>query len=100
MTRRTTAILMFAGFLLSLFLLPVLIHAAQDVPALTELDQLRVENALLVVKDRENELEKARLALQVLLTRLQKPGYALTRDQSGKLVYAPEKKEPDSSAKP
>ena len=66
-------------------------------PVLSELDGLKIENALLKINKAQADLEALKTAFQSLLTTLQKPDYVIAQGADGKLVYQPEpKKEPEA----
>lgn len=69
-------------------------------PTLTDVQSLRVQNALLRVRLAASELERARESANALIHSLQLPGYELDLDQ---LIYVPKKSpapETGGSSKP
>ena len=65
---------------------------APAVPVLSEMDALKIENAMLKVQAATQQLEAMKASFQSLLSSLQKPGYVIAQGQDGKLVYQPEPK--------
>ena len=75
----------------------VVVEAAKPVPVLSELDGLKIENALLKINKAQADLEAMKASFQSLLAALQKPDYVIAQGADGKLVYQPEpKKEPEA----
>ena len=76
---------------------PAAVEAAKPAPVLSELDALKIENALLKINKAQTDLEALKTAFQSLLTTLQKPDYVIAQGADGKLAYQPEpKKEPET----
>lgn len=65
---------------------------ATTAPVLTEVDQLKIENALLKIDAAQKNLDAQKASFTALLTSLQKPGYVIAQGQDGKLAYQPEPK--------
>lgn len=64
------------------------VSAQPAVPTLTDVQTLRVQNALLRVQLAASELERAREAANALIHALQQPGFDLDLER---LVYVPKK---------
>ena len=65
---------------------------AKPAPVLSELDELKIENAVLRLRDAQQQTEKLSTALQALIGSLQKPGFVIAQLPDGKFGYAPEAK--------
>ena len=71
--------------------------AEPTTPVLSELDGLKIENALLKINKAQADLEAMKASFQSLLAALQKPDYVIAQGADGKLAYQPEpKKEPEA----
>lgn len=82
---------MFLRSLLVAMLMATVVAAQADAPTLTDVQTLRVQNALLRVQLAVSELERARDVANTLIHSLQRPGYTLDLEQ---MKYVPVKETP------
>ena len=73
-------------FIVIALLMLALLTQANEVPTLTEVQRLQIQNAILRVQLAQSELDRMKEAANVLIHALQKPGYALDLER---LVYVP-----------
>ena len=73
-------------FIVIALLMLALLTQANEVPTLTEVQRLQIQNAILRVQLAQSELDRTKEAANVLIYTLQKPGYALDLER---LVYVP-----------
>lgn len=71
---------------------PAAAKSEATAPVLSEMDQLKIENAFLKINAAQQNLDKLKADFQALISSLQKPGYQIQQGQDGKLTYVADPK--------